>query len=135
MPKPIREIALALVYRGDQWLVAKRGASVHLAGLWEFPGGKLLPYETAQQAAVRELYEECAVRAQPLEALQVIVWEYEDRVLRITPVICRWDAGEPQALGNELCRWVDGVELQSLAMPPANAAIVQAALAWRSSHR
>ena len=135
MAKPIHEIALALVYRRDQWLVAKRGASVHLAGLWEFPGGKQLPQETAMQAAVRELYEECAVRAQPQEALPSIVWEYADRILRITPVTCRWEAGEPQALGNELCRWVDGVELPSLAMPPANAVIVQAALAWRSTHR
>lgn len=132
MPKPMHEIALAIVFHGDRWLVAKRRHDAHLGGLREFPGGKCLPQETPTQAALRELYEECAVRARPLHVLEAVTWEYADRIVRITPVIACWEAGEPQSLGNTTTRWVDVAELQRLEMPPANAAIIQAALEWRS---
>ena len=132
MPKPVHEIALAIVFRDDHWLVAKRRHDAHLGNLWEFPGGKCRPHETPTQAALRELAEECAIRAQPLHVLDAVPWEYDDRIVRLTPVIVRWEAGEPQSLGSEECRWVDAAELRRLEMPPANAAIVCAALDWRS---
>lgn len=129
---PAQQIALALVHRDDHWLVAQRRNDAHLAGLWEFPGGKIELHETATHAALRELYEECAVRAKAERVLDAVTCEYDDRSVCLTPVICRWDSGEPQALGNQRCRWVSGAELQLLEMPAGNAAIVRAALAYRS---
>ena len=125
-------IALALVHRNELWLVAKRKASAHLGGYWEFPGGKVRPSETPMQAALRELVEECAVQATVEDTLASVVWRYDDRVVTLIPVICRWQAGAAQAQGNEECRWVNAVELAALDMPPANASIVRAALAWRA---
>ena len=130
--KPTHDVALALVARGDEWLVARRHADAHLGGLWEFPGGKQHPGEAAADAAVRELLEECGVRAVALRALPACVCEYEDRVVRLTPVLCRWTAGVPQALGNEVCRWAATAELAALEMPAVNAGIIGAALAARA---
>lgn len=123
--KPVFEVALALVHQGERWLVARRRADAHLGGLWEFPGGKCEPGESARAAAVRELLEECGVQAVAERELPPVTCEYAERIVHLKPVICRWEAGEPQALGNEECRWVSPAELRQLQMPAVNAGIIQ----------
>jgi mutator protein MutT len=124
MEKPFFFVAIALVYRNGRWLVAKRTQSAHLGGLWEFPGGKIETGETPAQAAIRELWEECRVVAQPANVLPARLHEYADRRVEIYPVSCRWQSGEAQAAGNLECRWVTPAELSRLPIPPANAAII-----------
>ena len=126
MSKPVLQVALALVYRDEHWLVAKRYAQAHLGGLWEFPGGKCEPDEPPMRAAIRELREECGVRAVAERALELLTYDYGDRLVHITPVICRWEAGEPHPIGNEQCRWISSSELRRLEMPPINAEILRA---------
>lgn len=128
MTKPVYDIAIALVRRGDTWLVAKRWQHAHLGGTWEFPGGKVAQDESAVQAALRELQEECAAEAVAERTLDVVIQEYDDRIVRLQPVICRWIAGEPRPIGSEACRWVDAAELVRLEMPAVNAHIIRAAL-------
>lgn len=125
MSKHTFEIAVALVQRGDNWLVARRLADAHLGGLWEFPGGKREPDETAAAAAIRELREECGVEAVVERVLEPTSYEYADRRVNITPVICHWAAGEPQPRGSETCRWVTLAELRELQMPPVNTEIIR----------
>jgi mutator protein MutT len=128
MAKPHHHIAIALVHRDERWLVTKRQRGAHLGGLWEFPGGHQMPHETACDAALRELREECAVQAVPERVLTVVTHEYEDRTVHITPVICQWQAGEPQPVGSDECRWVPADELEVLDMPPANRVVVRGLL-------
>lgn len=128
MPKPTFEIALALVQRGEQWLVAKRRPGVHLGGQWEFPGGKHNARETPAQAAIRELREECGVEAVPQRVFDTLTCEYEDRIVYLTPVLCRWQQGKPQPLSGEICRWVSADELRRLDMPAINTEIIRAVL-------
>ena len=127
MPKPSHAVALALVQRNDHWLVAKRRPDAHLGGLWEFPGGKCHENETASDAAVRELIEECGVSAVAQQVLESVTVEYPDRIVQLTPVLCRWISGEPQPLGNEVCQWVSTAELACLEMPEINASIIRRA--------
>ncbi len=122
------DVALALLWRAGRWLVARRPAGAHLGGLWEFPDGKRHAAETSAAAALRELAEECAVAAVAVHVLPPVVCEYTDRVVQLTPVLCRWRAGEPRALANDGCRWVTSAELAVLDMPAVNAEIVSAAL-------
>lgn len=129
MKKPTYNVALALVRNDGQWLVARRPRSVHLGGLWEFPGGKCHASETPAQAALRELLEECGVQAEVRYVLDTVPFEYEDRIVHLTPVLCRWLAGRPQALASEACRWVSDAELDGLDMPAVNAGIIRAARA------
>lgn len=123
--KKVLDIAVAVVWRDGLYLVARRHDHVHLGGLWEFPGGKCEPGENAMDAALRELREECAVDAVALFRLQSIVHSYEDRSVRITPVVCRWVAGEAMSLDSQECRWVEPAMLLALEMPPANRPLLE----------
>ena len=125
MSKPVVEVAVALVYRDDRWLVARRSARRHVGELWEFPGGKCEPHEHAVAAALRELHEECGVCAVAERTLKPVFWEYSECSVHITPVLCRWQAGEIHSSDNETCRWVALEELRQLDMPAANAGIVR----------
>ena len=125
MSTPVHRVAVAVVHREGRWLVARRRASVHLGGMWEFPGGKCDGAEHASETALRELREECGVVGVAERVLEMVVCAYEDRVVQITPVICRWLAGEAEPLGSEECRWVTLEELQLLAMPAKNAEIIR----------
>lgn len=121
-------VALALVRRAERWLVARRRPEAHLGGLWEFPGGKIEPSETAPAAAVRELHEECGVSARALECLACRTEDYGDRLVELHPVLCEWVSGEAQPLGSAECRWVDDAELRQLDMPAVNTEIIRQAL-------
>lgn len=131
MDKPAYDVALALVRRDDQWLVALRHDAAHLGGVWEFPGGKCEPGESAEQGALRELVEECGVRATVERVLAPVCCEYDDRVVRLMPVVCLWQSGAPRPLGSQECRWVSAAELTALDMPAANVEIIRAALEVR----
>ncbi len=130
MSKPVHRVALALVHDGPLWLVARRLPHAHLGGLWEFPGGKCGPGETAAEAALRELREECGIEAEPQHELAERSCEYEDRIVHLLPVICRWARGTPRPLGSAECRWVTADELATLAMPAVNADLVRQAVRW-----
>jgi len=122
--KPTFHIAVAVVHRDGRWLVAQRPADVHLAGLWEFPGGKCEAGETPADAALRELREECGIQATVERHLDVLTADYGDRIVHLAPVVCRWEAGEALALASEACCWVGGAELRALPMPAINARIL-----------
>lgn len=124
--QPVYQVAIALVLRDGRWLVAERHADAHLGGLWEFPGGKFAPPETPEQAAVRELFEECGVRAEAGRVIHELAVGYADRQIRLYAVRCRWVAGEPRPLGNARCEWVTLAELRRLPMPAANAELIAA---------
>lgn len=127
-PKFVHQVALALVHRDDLWLVAKRHAHAHLGGLWEFPGGKLHPGESPEECAVRELVEECGVVATVEHTLPTVVCEYNDRIVHLVPVICRWVRGEAQPLASDACLWVTRDQLLRLDMPAVNAGIIHTAM-------
>jgi 8-oxo-dGTP diphosphatase len=118
--KPLHHVALALVHRESRWLVARRPDGVHLAGLWEFPGGKVHPGESHVDAALRELEEECGVRAVAQRVLGAFHCEYDDRCVSLTPVVCAWVSGEARPLGSAECRWARLSELRELEMPAIN---------------
>ncbi len=124
------EIALAVTVRAGRILVARREAAAHLAGAWEFPGGKLEARESPADAARRELEEETGLRAEALEPLVVTVFDYPDRKVRLHAFLVREPYGEVVAAGGREWAWVDREALESLPMPEANGPILRA-LAWR----
>lgn len=130
MSKCVHRVALAILHRSGRWLVAKRAPHVHLGGQWEFPGGKVLEGETVEAAALRELQEECGVSGVVERELPPLRVEYEDRIVDLHPVLCRWSAGEARALGSQECRWASLAEIRRLDMPPVNAEIVRELEQW-----
>jgi 8-oxo-dGTP diphosphatase len=115
-------VAVALVDRAGRVLVQQRPAGKQLAGLWEFPGGKVEPGETPEAALVRELSEELGIAVAP-DALRPLTFASEplaDRHLLLLLYLCREWEGEPQALDAVALAWHAPSSLRGLAMPPAD---------------
>lgn len=122
-----REIALAIIFDPQgRVLVARRGAGP-LAGLWEFPGGKIAASETPEQAAVRECEEELGARVEPVGRYRSVQYDYDDFSLSFHPIRCALREGEiPRPLASSELRWADLGELKGWAIPPANLSLIDA---------
>ena len=115
-------VAVALVDDAGRVLVQQRPAGKQMAGLWEFPGGKVEAGETPEAALVRELSEELGI-AVATEALHPLTFASEplaDRQLLLLLYLCHAWSGEPQALDAVGLAWHAPSELRGLAMPPAD---------------
>lgn len=115
-------VAAALIDAEGRVLVAQRPEGKSLAGLWEFPGGKIEPGETPEAALVRELAEELEidVAAEPLEPLTFVSHAYPDFHLLMLLYVCRHWQGVPNGLQGQPLRWGTVAELEILPMPPAD---------------
>ncbi len=124
------DIALAIPLRDGKIFVARRSSGLHLAGMWEFPGGKIEPDETPEAAARRELREETALLADRLEPLVVCVHDYVEAPLRFHAFLAREPQGEVELDSSRESVWLSWEELSQLPMPDANRQIMSA-LRWR----
>ncbi len=116
-------VVAGVIERNGRYLVARRLAGTHLAGLWEFPGGKCEPDETHEQCLARELFEELGVRAIVGADVMATEHAYPERTVRLHFRRCEI-LGEPQPrLGQEL-RWVTASELAALDLPDADRPLV-----------
>jgi 8-oxo-dGTP diphosphatase len=118
--------ACALVDRENRILLAQRPAGKAMAGLWEFPGGKFEPGETPEQALIRELEEELAVRTEAacLAPLTFASHAYADFHLLMPLYICRKFDGIPASREGQTLKWVRARELRNYPMPDADAPLV-----------
>lgn len=120
--------ACALVDPDGRVLLAKRPPGKSMAGLWEFPGGKVETGETPEQTIIRELDEELAigVSTNALQALTFASHTYEAFHLLMPLYLCRDWRGEPQACEHEALSWVPPHDMGSYDMPPADVPLVYA---------
>ena len=119
-------VAVALIDADGRVLVQQRPAGKASAGLWEFPGGKVEPGETPEDALVRELEEELAITV-PCNCLFPASFASAplgDRHLLLLLYTCRKWVGVPRALAAAGLKWVRPVELHGLEMPAADAPLV-----------
>ena len=107
-------------------LVAQRGVGKHLAGCWEFPGGKLDPGESAHTALRRELREELGVEIGAIEPLIGVPWCYPDKAILLDAYRVLDYAGEPNGREDQAIAWRRIDELASLDMPAPDRPIVKA---------
>jgi mutator protein MutT len=123
--RSIVEVAIALVHHDGRLLIGRRPEGVHLAGLWEFPGGKVEPGETPAQCLVRELREEMGIEVEVATPYDLLEFVYPERHVRLHPFACRLLAGEPEARACAELRWVTPAELAEYEFPPANATLLE----------
>jgi 8-oxo-dGTP diphosphatase len=122
---PTIQVVLAYIERDGQVLLTRRPAGTHLAGCWEFPGGKIEPGETPQQALIREVDEEIGLAVTVSEELAATTYAYPDRRVALHLYRCIAHVGEPVARHVAAVQWVSADALEQVAMPPANAALVK----------
>ena len=120
--KPHLQIALALIWRGGEVLIAKRASDAdHLPDVWEFPGGKIEAGETPEAAATREAREETGLEVEIVAARETIEWEYETRRVCLHPFDCRVVSGEVEATQS---RFVAPHDLNADDFPIANRSLI-----------
>lgn len=111
----------------NEYLISQRLPGTHMGGLWEFPGGKLEPGESAFQALQRELYEEVGLTIRQADPLIRVEHDYPAKqVLLDTWLVTDW-TGEASGREGQRVAWVGGDQLPAFQFPQANLAIVQAA--------
>ena len=125
MPLSI-EVAAGLIRdeRG-RYLVTQRRRGSHLAGLWEFPGGKLEPGEAPAAALRRELTEELSATFIVGDLVETVRWEYPDRVVVLHFFDCRLEAGLIVPTENQAMTWVRPDELRAYDFPPADQELIR----------
>ena len=118
--------ACALIDADGRVLLAKRPPGRPLAGLWEFPGGKVEPGETPEAALIRELEEELGIAASPkcLAPFTFASHAYEAFHLLMPLYLCRqWDGTVEAREGQEIA-WVRPLRLKDYPMPPADEPLI-----------
>ncbi|MCQ2587761.1 MAG: (deoxy)nucleoside triphosphate pyrophosphohydrolase [Treponema sp.] len=89
-------------------------------GWWEFPGGKLEPYETPEQCIVREIREELATEVKTEKILGVVDYDYPTFHLTMHCILCTIVSGELKLLEHEAAKWLDKESLRSVDWLPAD---------------
>jgi 8-oxo-dGTP diphosphatase len=116
-------VTAAVVEQQDRVLVTRRLDGTHLAGAWEFPGGKCDPGEDHDACLRRELREELGVEARIGSLLLSTSYRYPDRTVQLHFYRCEL-LGTPEPLLGQQIRWVSRSELRTLDFPPADAELI-----------
>ncbi len=119
------EVVAGLIEDGaGRVLACQRGEGAHLAGKWEFPGGKLEAGESPCVALVRELDEELGVEVEVTGRLSPVEWDYGRGPIRLIPLRCRLLGGSPHPHEHQALRWIRPAEAGSLDWAEADLPIV-----------
>ena len=116
-------VVAAVVDDGGKYLVTRRQKGVHLAGMWEFPGGKVGEGETHAHALRREMVEELNVDVEVENLVLSTSHSYPDRTVALHFYKCRL-LGQPVPQLGQQMRWVARPELRTLEFPPADADLI-----------
>jgi 8-oxo-dGTP diphosphatase len=122
----VRVVAAVLRDAAGRVLIAQRAPGKHMAGYWEFPGGKIAAGESSEQALTRELAEELGVALRRCHPLLQLRHDYPDRVVELDVFVVDDYGGEPQGLEAQALKWVAAAELTAQALLPADRPIVEA---------
>ncbi|HTI71417.1 MAG TPA: 8-oxo-dGTP diphosphatase MutT [Candidatus Limnocylindria bacterium] len=118
------DVAAGLLFSGGKLLIAQRPPGTHLAGLWEFPGGKVVTGETWEQCLTRELQEELGVEVEPGSLYEEIVHAYPAKTVRLRFFVCTSWRGEPRPIECAALAWITRAELSNYTFPPADERLI-----------
>lgn len=117
-------VVAAVVEANDSFLVTRRPDGVHLAGMWEFPGGKIGPAESHADALTREMREELDAEVDVHDLVFETVHAYPERTVALYFYRCTL-RGQPRPLLGQQMRWVRRADLPSLGFPPADEELIR----------
>ncbi len=118
------DVVAAVIERDGRYLITRRLEGTHLAGLWEFPGGKISSAEAPETALRRELKEELGVDATVGDLVEAVTWTYPEKTVRILFFSCALH-GDPLPQEGQEMRWAEGSTLSTYAFPEADHQLVE----------
>jgi mutator protein MutT len=119
------DVVAAVIRKNGRFLITQRPGNVHLAGLWEFPGGKVEAGESLQGALEREIEEELGIKIRVYDEFFTIDHNYPDKSVRLHFFNCSVREGEAKALDVADLRWVNPKDLTRYPFPPADAGLIE----------
>ena len=122
----LRVVAAAMFDDAGRVLIAQRPDGKHMAGWWEFPGGKVGAGESDREALVRELREELGVETRPVGEIMTLSHEYPDRTIDLVLLETVLMQGAPRSLDGQALKWVDCQSLGNERLLPADAPFIAA---------
>jgi 8-oxo-dGTP diphosphatase len=124
--KPLDVVCALILNAEGKILACQRNSNTSLAHKWEFPGGKIEPDESPEQALEREVSEELGVRISILKALTVVKHKYPGFEIILSPFLCEIDLLEiPRAIEHSEIRWVNLAEASDLDWAEADIPILK----------
>jgi 8-oxo-dGTP diphosphatase len=129
----LRVVAAALFDAAGRVLLAERPAGKHMAGWWEFPGGKVADGESDEDALARELREELDIESRARRRIASMSHEYPDRIVDLVLWHVSW-TGTPRGLDGQQLKWVDCQSLGRERLLPADLPLIPALQALSSSN-
>ncbi len=130
----VQVVAAALIDDAGRVLLAQRPTGKPMAGLWEFPGGKIEPGETPETALARELAEELGIVPAAMVPVQFVSHAYADFHLVMLLFAVRGWSGVPEGRDGQALRWVAPAAMAALPMPAADVPLVMALARHLETH-
>jgi mutator protein MutT len=122
--KPHINVTAGLIIQEGNILIAKRPQGYHLAGLWEFPGGKQEPDESLAECLEREIKEELDIEIRAERLFMTVRHEYEKKIVSLHVFECTHLNGNPRGLEGQEIKWVKPSELRHYEFPPPDQEVI-----------
>lgn len=121
----INVVAAVIKDENEKILITQRNLKKSQGGLWEFPGGKIEPNETRENAIVREIKEELDIDIEVKSYLSEKVFNYPEKDINLIALECKKISGEIRLLEHEDYKWVSKNELENFQFAPADLFIIE----------
>jgi 8-oxo-dGTP diphosphatase len=121
-------VTAALIQKDNKILITRRSPNKHLAGLWEFPGGKLENGETEQECLRRELEEELGIKVKVGEFFMENTHDYGTKSILLKAYFCKQLTDSITLNDHDMIAWVTKKELQNYEFAPADVPFIKALL-------
>jgi mutator protein MutT len=124
LPDVVEVVAALIQDDKGRYLITRRRGGSHLAGMWEFPGGKREPGESLEAALRRELIEELSATFSVGEKVETVRWTYPERTVVLHFYRCRFESGTIEPREQQAMEWVEPARLGEREFPPADRELI-----------
>jgi 8-oxo-dGTP diphosphatase len=121
----VKDVVAAILFKDKKVLIAQRANHDPLAGLWEFPGGKIKNGESPEESLIREMQEEFCINIEVGEFFESSVFPYDKGTIRLLAYMCTWIGGEIRSTVHHDYSWVKVNELDQYIFAPADRPLVE----------